>query len=120
MHLNQILKTYKKSILPEECSRYSSGRSFIVEEEVFFMQSSGVGGERETPLSNQNKGNEHESQVEYKRAHSQQKANLLSPLAEKPVRDFSGRREKNGRERKFFSWFSICRTPVDREKNHWE
>lgn len=50
MHLNQILKTYKKSILPEQCSWYSSGRSFIVEEEVFFMQSSGVvGGEADTP-----------------------------------------------------------------------
>lgn len=62
----------------------------------------GEGGKRQTPLNNQNKGNEQESQVEYRGAHSQQKANLLSPLAEKPVRDVSGRREKNGRERKLF------------------
>lgn len=50
MHLNQILKTYKKSISPEECAWYSFGRSFIVEEEVFFMQSSRGGGEEaDTP-----------------------------------------------------------------------
>lgn len=100
MHLNQILKTYKKSILPKESS---SGWSFTVQEEVIFMQGVPRGGEkRQTPLNDQSKWNEHESQVEYRKAHSQQKANLLFPLAEKPVRDFSGRREKNGRERKLF------------------
>lgn len=60
------------------------------------------GKKRQTLLNNQNKWKEHESQVEYRKAHSQQKANLLSPLAEKSVRDFSGRREKNWRERKLF------------------
>lgn len=66
------------------------------------MQSSGGEEKRETVLNNQNKWKEHESQVEYRKAHSQQKANLLSLLAEKSVRDFSGRREKNWRERKLF------------------
>ena len=101
MHASQSnIKAYKKSILPKECS---FGRSFIVQEEVIFMQRVPRGEEkRQTPLNDQNKWNEHEGQVEYRKAHSQQKANLLSPLAEKPVRDFSGRREKNGRERKLF------------------
>lgn len=75
---------------------HSSGRGHL------YARSSQRGEKRQTPLNDQSKWNEHESQVEYRKAHSQQKANLLFPLAEKPVRDFSGRREKNGRERKLF------------------
>lgn len=100
MCLSRISKGYRKYILAEGC--YFSGSS-IVQEEVTFMQSSGGEEKRQTLLNNQNKWKEHESQVEYRKAHSQQKANLLSPLAEKSVRDFSGRREKNWRERKLFS-----------------
>lgn len=99
MCLNRLSKSYRKYILAEGC--YFGG-SFIVKEEVTFMQSSGGEEKRETVLNNQNKWKEHESQVEYRKAHSQQKANLLSLLAEKSVRDFSGRREKNWRERKLF------------------
>lgn len=109
LHLNQNTK----NILPKECS--FSGSS-IVQEEVIFMQRVPGGEEKQqTPLRTQSKWKEHKSQVEYRKAHSQQKANLLSPLAEKPVRDFSGRRETNCRERKLFFLVSICWTPVHRE-----
>lgn len=74
----------------------SSGRGHL------YAKSSGGEEKRQTHLSNQKKRKELDSQLEYRKAHSQQKANLLSPLAEKPVRDFSGRREKSRKERKLF------------------
>lgn len=55
------------------------------------MQSPGGEEKRQTLLNNQNEWKEHESQVEYRKAHSQQKADLLSPLAEKSVRELEGK-----------------------------
>ena len=92
---------------------HSSGRGHL------YAKSSGGEEKRQTHLSNKNKWKEHDSQVEYRKAHSQQKPNLLSPLAEKPVREleiFQAGGKRVGRKGNCFSWFSICRTPVHREE----
>lgn len=114
--IKSLQKEYFTKRMLLQWALHSSGRGHL------YAKHSGGEEKRQALLSNQNKQKEHESQVEYKKAHSQQKANLLSPLAEKPVRNFSGRREKNWRERKlFFLVFPSAGLLFNGKKNHyWE
>lgn len=116
MSLHHMSKVYRRYISAKECS--STGPCIVWEETqtlwVFEQRPREVPGgkeERQTLLSNQNKWKNHDSQAEYWKAPSQQKAYVLPYELQNLLEIFQAGGKQIVRRGNGLSWFSICRTP---------